>query len=132
MHPVINLIDPDNLLKQRITRGCQKAIFPRRVKNLYKCLILGAAPVGARTMTAIMADIEGLIPPGRFCVMDRAEFITIGVASGPCEVFPEQPRELRVLVLAARLLGEKADREYNNRRKTKTVKNNPLSHGKWF
>ena len=65
----------------------------------------------ARAMTAIMTDIEGFIPPWSFCVMDRTEFITVGVASGPCEVFPQQPRELRVLVLAARLLSEKADRE---------------------
>ena len=55
-------------------------------------------------MATVVADIERLITFRRLCVMNRIEFVAMGVVSRAGYVLLQEPCELRILELDIRFL----------------------------
>ena len=98
VHAVVQLIEEGGLLQEGFAVRRQEALLIGLGQQVADLLVLRTAPVGTRSVAAVVADIECFVTLGGRGVLHRVEFVGVGVERRAADVSPKVADHGRVLL----------------------------------
>ena len=98
VHAVMQLVEEGGLPQEGFAVRGQEALLIGLGQQVADLLVLRTAPVGTRSVTAVVADIERLVALGGRRVLHGVEFVGMGVERGAADVSPKVADHGRVLL----------------------------------